>query len=79
MIDEFKAQDKRLDELQRNLAQLQFENIPLELEANLLRETLDHALTSGVTIARTCMAVLDEIGDSFEESVERMQRDLNGE
>lgn len=74
----FDVRERRIEQLERELARIQFETIPLELEANLLRESVDHTLTSGVTIARACMEVLDRIGDSFEESVERMQRDLTG-
>lgn len=74
----FETRERRIAERERELARIQFESIPLELEANLMRESLDRTLTSGVAIARVCMAVLDQIGDSFEESVERMQRDLSG-
>jgi len=70
--------DRRIAEQERELARIQFETIPLQLEVNLMRERLDRALTSGLVIAHASIAVLDKIGDSFEESVERMQRDLNG-
>jgi hypothetical protein len=77
-MTDFDVRERRIEALERELARIQFESIPLEIEANLMRETLDRTLTTGVAIARTCMVVLDQIGDSMEENIERMSRDLNG-
>lgn len=71
--------DRRIADLETELARVQFEeSTPRQIEANLARETLQHTLDTAVVFATAVREVLDQIGDSFEENVERMARDLNG-
>lgn len=71
--------DRRIAHLENDLARLQTEETtPRQLEANLVRGKLVETLNTAAVLAQTAVDVLDKLGDSFEESVERMARDLNG-
>jgi hypothetical protein len=70
---------RRIADLERDLARIQTEETtPRQIEANLVREKLGATLATAAVLAQTAIDVLDKLGDSFEESVERMSRDLNG-
>jgi hypothetical protein len=67
----------RIDQMERELARLQTEETtPQQIEANLVREKLNQTLVTAAVFAQAAVDVLDKLGDSFEESVERMSRDL---
>jgi hypothetical protein len=70
--------DRRIAEAEVNLANAQFAGTRVRVDCALAMEALDSTLTKAAAIARVSVVVLDQIGDSFEESVERMQRDLAG-
>lgn len=76
---DFDKADRRIKEKEEELAKLQTElTTPTQLESNLTRVRLKETLYTAAAIAKAAVEVLDELGDSFEESVERMSRDLNG-
>lgn len=69
---------RRIEEMERELARLQTEEtIPHQIEANFVREKLSQTLSTAAVLAQAAVDVLDKLGDSFEESVERMVKDLN--
>lgn len=73
------ASTRRIEEMERELARLQIEEtVPDQIEANFVREKLSHTLSTAAVLAKVAVDVLDKLGDSFEESVERMVKDLNG-
>lgn len=75
---QFDEADQRIKAGEDELARLQTAFIPDELESQLVRGKLKETLTSAAVLAQAAVEVLDRLGDSFEESVERMTRDLNG-
>lgn len=74
----FADAEQRITDTEEELARLQTELTPTKLESNLVREHLKETLLTAANIAHTAIEVLDKLGDSFEESVEEMSRDLNG-
>lgn len=71
--------DRRIDRMERELARLQSEETtPRQIEANFARERLNDTLSTAAVLAHTVIVVLDRLGDSFEESIERAAGDLNG-
>jgi hypothetical protein len=73
--------DIQIEQLERDLAELQTESAYRQIDAALGRQRLKDTLQIAVAVVDRIslgMEVLDRIGDSFEESVERMQRDLAG-
>jgi hypothetical protein len=75
----FDVADRRIEAHEKELARLQADvTTPSQLELNLVREELKITLRTASTIARVAVEVLDKLGDSFEDSVERAAKDLNG-
>lgn len=74
----FEQAEQRTEAMERQLAAIQTENAILDIQAHLMLQAVNKTLTAAVCVARDCVSTLDQIGDSFEESVERMQRDLTG-
>jgi hypothetical protein len=71
--------DERIAAQEEELARLQTDfTTPSQLQLNLTRRELKDTLHTAAQIARLAVEVLDQLGDSFEESVEQMSKDLNG-
>lgn len=75
----FEAADQRIAAQEEELARLQTDfTTPSQLNLNLIRDELKSTLQTASQIAKIAVEVLDQLGDSFEESVEQMSKDLNG-
>jgi hypothetical protein len=75
----FEAADQRIAAQEEELARLQTDfTAPSQFNLNLIRDELKSTLQTASQIAKVAVEVLDQLGDSFEESVEQMSKDLNG-
>jgi len=69
----FEVADRRIAKRERELAQLQFEHTPPQIDAKLAREALDHVLTTAAVMART---VCDALSIPIDEHLEQLGRDF---
>lgn len=71
--------DRRIDELERQLAKIQAEETtPQTIEANLTRQSLRSTLATAAVIAVSVVGVLDDLSAEMAANVQRMADDLNG-
>lgn len=71
MTDPDEEAERRIAELEVELAQLQAASVYQQVEANLVRQRLKETLD-------IAMHVIDRLSVGFEANVERMAEDLNG-
>lgn len=70
--------DKRIEEMELELARRQAETTPRQIDANLVRESLKATLTTASVFASTVVGIINDLGDGFGASVDQMANDLNG-
>jgi len=71
--------EKRIDDMEHELARIQTEGAFDKLESTLVRERLQSTVCTAAVFAKAIVNMLDELGGNFDASIDRMASDLNGE
>lgn len=78
MSNKSEETDRRIAEKEQELARIQTESIPQQLESNLVKDALKVALANAEVFAETVSEIVQGFGEEFAKSVKRMSKDLNG-